>query len=265
MLLKELSREQLIELAMICRSVYSGPINQKILTIDSKPLLYQKIIHGSFGRGYCRLFWNDNRVVIAFRGTREIVDWRISNLRLLPTKLKNCGKEGEQIKIQSGFQRSLYFTDKTTGIKSVDALYQHLENQKLLTGNKKIIITGHSLGGAIATLFAVKLRYKYPDIVYNHLDRIVLFGCPSVGLQKFKSYYRELNERTIRIVNGSDIVPLTPPFFYEHVGSSIWYTKNNAIRNEHWLYRLSYALRMPIKKFINDHSIEEYIETLMSQ
>lgn len=256
------SNELLIELAKICKSVYGSPINHNTLKIKNKKLNSQRIIHGSFRRGFCRLFWNEEYVIIAFRGTRENVDWKIANLKLFPARLKNCGTESKSLKVHFGFQKALYYTDKTTGLKSVDALYNHLESNNLLNGGRKIIITGHSLGAAIATLFAVKLRFKYKEIADKCIEHIILFGSPAVGFEGFKRYYGSLNSRTLRVINGSDIVPFTPPIFFRHIGASIWYNKTQVIGNESWLFRLLYSLKLPISNFLKEHSMEKYIETL---
>jgi hypothetical protein len=251
-----------LELAKICKSVYAGPINHKLLTIDNEPIQYQKIIHGSLGRGFCRLFWNDKKVVIAFRGTREIVDWRISNFNCLPVNVKTHEKDLKHIKVHSGFQKTLNFTDKTTKIKSLEALIKHLEENGLFNGSRKIIITGHSLGGALAILCVVKLRQQFYELISSNLESVILFGSPAVGLKKFKEYYGELNYKTIRIINGSDIVPFTPPLFYYHVGESIWYNSKSIYKNTNWLIRLLHSLRLPYSKFTKDHSMEKYIEIL---
>lgn len=251
-----------IELAKICREAYKGPINHKQLTYNNEQIAEQKIIHGSTKRGFCRLFWNSNTVIICFRGTREKIDWVISNIQFMPVNLKIELTNPKNIKVHNGFQKTLLkYDDKTTKLRSIDALWKHISDYKLFDG-RKIVITGHSLGGALATLFAVKLRYKYEDYCKNNLLEIVTFGAPSVGLKKFKKYYGELNSKTIRFVNGSDIVPFTPPFLYHHIGTEIWLNEQKKWINIGWVSRLAYSLKSPIKKFADDHKMKAYIEKL---
>jgi len=257
-----ISKDRLSELAKICKAVYAGPIKHSTLKINNEPVKVQKIIHGSFGRGFCRLFWNDKTVVIAFRGTRECVDWLISNFLLFPSRLKDCGIEGNSIKIHFGFQNTLNYTDKTTRLKAIDAICHHLDFNQLLDGNRKLIVTGHSLGGALATIFLMKLKFKYSNSFTEIFDSVVLFGTPAVGFKKFKEFYSELNEKTIRVINGSDVVPFTPPIFYCHVGKSIWYNKKNKTENIPWIKRIAYTLKLPIGNLINDHSISSYIQVI---
>lgn len=249
------------ELAKMCKAVYGSPVRQDLLSYNSKKMSGQKIVHGSYGRGFCRLFWNDETLVIAFRGTRESVDWWVSNLKMFPVLLKNCETNSKKVNVHRGFQRTLYYKDKTTKLNSFDAVMKHINDLDLIT-NRKIVITGHSLGGALATLFSVKLRANTPAIVENQLQEIVLFGAPAVGLKKFKIFYNELHQKTIRIINGSDVVPFTPPVFYHHIGQELWIRKNEIKDNKRWIIRLFYALKLPMKNFINDHDMKNYMARL---
>ena len=82
--------------------------------------------------------------------------------------------------------------------------------------NSKIIITGHSLGGAIANIFAAHMFHQEikPHLVYT-------FGSPRVGCKNFRRLYDYISKgRSFRIVNRHDIVPRTPPRVsrFHHVG-----------------------------------------------
>ena len=244
------------ELAKICKAVYAGPIRHSIYSYQGEAFESQKIIHGSFGRGYCRIFWNKNVVVVAFRGTRESVDWIISNVKAFPVKLQDC-PEKEDILVHNGFQRTLDYGDKTTEIRSLDAIFDCLEEHNLL--DREFVIAGHSLGGALATLFAVKLRSLKPKVVSNHLSHIITFGAPSVGFQKFKDFYGELADKTTRVINNADGVPFTPPVFYQHVGNEVWLNKDKLSTDVGWPVRLKYALKGHFTSLATDHSIHNYI------
>lgn len=246
------------ELARLSKAAYAGPIRHTIYTSDGTPFREQRIVHGSFGRGYCRLFWNHADLVIAFRGTREIVDWGISNLKAFPVSLRDC-PDACGIKVHRGFQRTLDCGDKTTELRSLDAINEHLEKFELL--DRRISITGHSLGGALAILYATKLRAKWPEVGEQRLSEIVTFGSPAVGLQSFKKYYGDLATKTIRIINGSDGVPFTPPLFYCHVGAEIWLRHASTETDVTWATRLRYALTSPFS-LSSDHSILEYLRRL---
>lgn len=87
--------------------------------------------------------------------------------------------------------------------------------------------TGHSLGGALATLSAAdtQARRGYPDAP---LDIVMMnFGSPRVGNRAFCRAYNALVPNSFRIVNGSDLVarmPQTPPRLrggFRHVGRTV--------------------------------------------
>jgi predicted lipase len=117
---------------------------------------------------------------------------------------------------------------------------------------KKIIITGHSLGAALSVLTTFDLSNEYNTITYT-------YGCPRVGNPEFVSQLTQQLKKTkstfYRIQNSSDIIPYFPlpitlrlahptqPFFYDHVGHLIEFSDN----------RLSY---------LNNHSIITYIENI---
>ncbi|MFC1585665.1 hypothetical protein ACFL5V_08975, partial [Fibrobacterota bacterium] len=73
--------------------------------------------------------------------------------------------------------------------------------------DKKFIVTGHSLGGAIATLIAAYIRH-------NKTDKVMLytFGSPRVGDSEFVDHFtRKEPFPCFRVVNGNDCVTMLPP------------------------------------------------------
>mmetsp|Transcript_3399 Transcript_3399/g.526 ORF Transcript_3399/g.526 Transcript_3399/m.526 type:complete len:145 (-) Transcript_3399:143-577(-) len=69
----------------------------------------------------------------------------------------------------------------------------------------KIVISGHSLGGAVATIFAAHLlKLGYP------VTELVTFGSPRVGNKEFAMYVSSRIPKAIRIVHNRDPVPCVP-------------------------------------------------------
>jgi hypothetical protein len=87
----------------------------------------------------------------------------------------------------------------------------------------QILVTGHSLGAALATLAAVDLKRQHQTANIQ----LFTFGSPRVGNRAFvKSVYTLFPLGTIyRIVNAGDIVPHVPVLSqgYIHVGIEVWY------------------------------------------
>lgn len=84
----------------------------------------------------------------------------------------------------------------------------------------KIIITGHSLGGALATIAAPFLAELFP----SKSIKCISFGAPRVGNDHFVEWFREKVQLSVRIVNEHDPVPHLPlglPFHHVSDGLCI--------------------------------------------
>ncbi|GJQ12718.1 hypothetical protein GpartN1_g4509.t1 [Galdieria partita] len=83
-----------------------------------------------------------------------------------------------------------------------------------------LYFTGHSLGGALATLAAGEVAYRHPSWqiqMYN-------FGSPRVGNAEFVNIYNQLVPHSFRVVNDTDIIariPRSQNFEYYHVGNTV--------------------------------------------
>ena len=94
-----------------------------------------------------------------------------------------------------------------------------------LPNGGEIILTGHSLGGAIAQIAAYELRLpKLPLPNAYQVKHVVCWGSPRIGGARMRGLYRKSNKpnlhrNTRHIMRGGDIIPfLPPPPFYKHVG-----------------------------------------------
>ncbi len=130
-------------------------------------------------------------VIVAFRGTMEPENWR-TNLDGMPTAW------GERGRVHAGFRAALE--------RLWPAIVPHLD------GAPAVVHTGHSLGGALATLAAAR---RAPTVTYT-------FGAPRVGT---RSFVRALGDAAVhRVTHGADVVPALPPSAagYRHAGAH-WY------------------------------------------
>ncbi|MED6173292.1 hypothetical protein PIB30_058033 [Stylosanthes scabra] len=86
-----------------------------------------------------------------------------------------------------------------------------------------VYVTGHSLGGALATLLALELssnqlakRGAISITMYN-------FGSPRVGNKRFAEVYNEKVKDSWRVVNHRDIIPTVPRLMgYCHVAQPVY-------------------------------------------
>lgn len=89
---------------------------------------------------------------------------------------------------------------------------QLLWNHANVTGYPLMII-GHSLGGALATIAGREVADHFPDLAVR------TFGSPRAGDRAFTTLYDRLVPNTIRVVHDEDDIPCLAPsaFGFEHV------------------------------------------------
>jgi len=134
--------------------------------------------------------------IIVFRGTQTTAEW-INNLRSQQRPLDLPGVRAPLGWVHGGFLRM-----------SDNIQPSPLEIAATLDPSKPCYITGHSLGSALATLWAFRLALRLPELAEQ--IRVFSFGGPRVGDETFAKTYSDVLPNTYRIVNLTDSVPLVP-------------------------------------------------------
>ena len=136
-------------------------------------------------------------IYISFRGSfssEQVVDQVLSSRTLKSNAFKIGGKVLD------------YFND------AHDSLYPCVRSQfqslRMQYPDYKVVVTGYSIGGALASLTAAALIH---DRDIDH-DKLVLytFGMPRVGDKRFALNFGRVVRNSWNIVNYRDIVPHTP-------------------------------------------------------
>jgi len=158
---------------------------------------------------------NDYRCMfVGFRGSSNIQNW-ISNIQISQIQ----PYDNKDIGVDKGFF-TLYDNLKPSILSILSSMTSKYKT-------KQLIITGHSLGGALSTLFAFDLKYN--DYDYD-IQYVITFGSPRVGNDYFSKYFYSFQLYSKRITHYYDIVPHVPEEFlnYEHVYNEVWYNENNS-------------------------------------
>jgi len=91
--------------------------------------------------------------------------------------------------------------------KAFKSIQGSLDEVVQLAHESKVILCGHSLGGALAVMAATYIRKKYKREVL-----VYTFGCPLVGDTDFTSQYSKVDPIAYyRVVHHQDIVTMIPP------------------------------------------------------
>lgn len=146
----------------------------------------------------CFIAASKKAVLVSFRGTENLGDW-LANLSVLGTT-RNYGR------VHRGFLGA----------------FQVVESQlsSILSGfsDRPVLLTGHSLGGALALIAAAEWRSKF-QVKWVHTH-----GQPAAGKESFQKFFRSnYPANYYRFVNDADVVPRVPPF-YSHAGRLFHFT-----------------------------------------
>ena len=189
----------------------------------------------------CHAVWNRDVYILAFRGTEpdELSDI-LADLNAFPDKGVSGGW------VHNGFQNELE--------KVWEQIKAHREEHK----TKEFFITGHSLGGAMATLAASR---------FNLIDDVAClytYGSPRVGTRSFVKSCKVLHYRH---KNNNDLVTAVPLLLmgYKHHGELRYINFYGNIRKlttwqaikDKWR-----GYRSGILDGAKDHSITEYYKCL---
>lgn len=142
----------------------------------------------------------DSYVILAFRGSQQKKDFITDAKFLLEPHHSTFGK------VHSGFYHAwLSVRDAVTAL-----LQQHD------VGNKRLFVTGHSLGGGLAMMAALDV---FPDEVYT-------FGAPRCFSSAMATHYDEFHGPCYRVVVAGDLITRLPkPVFYRHSHQLIYFNR----------------------------------------
>ncbi len=147
--------------------------------------------------------WDHQIVLVSFRGTeRSLADW-LSDLNALPYDTGTYGR------VHRGFYDGFQIARR-----AIDAILQAAD-----ASHKRLWLTGHSLGAALAVIAGAEYQGRYS------LAGLSTYGQPRVGGGTLRAFYEQhYPGRFFRFVNNQDIVPrVPPPPGYQHGGRLYWF------------------------------------------
>jgi len=183
-----------------------------IIAPIGEPKLYGYLAHGG----------EPIQQVIAIRGTATATEWW-DNLHFLPVSFDSTVEGGGNV--AEGFYdiyKTLTTMDPAQQGAAVGGLFDKIDP------NIPIIVTGHSLGAALATLLVADMSANTPL-----KPQAWTFASPKVGDANFAAAYGYHSTVSWRIYNVPDVIPRVPidPFdSYQHVNAGYPIDSNGKTR-----------------------------------
>ncbi|HEY9879964.1 MAG TPA: lipase family protein [Leptolyngbyaceae cyanobacterium] len=241
--------------AVYCQEVYQNFSAIKFGGLSQTPVLIDRKTTDT----QCAILPDSSGITIVFRGSESSFDWD-TNLTTQQERAKFDQKiiqdaivdAEEKDKVypyaSGGSSGALMHRGFVTAYFSVrDEIHDYIRSQPVSAA----VVTGHSLGGALATLCAVDIQYNFSDKLQS--IETYTFGSPKVGNNEFRESFNRRVPNSYRFIHGMDIVPELPRWWqggYQHVDSE------SRIGPRFSLNFLSARFR--------DHAIARYIEVLKS-
>eukprot|EP00043_Microstomoeca_roanoka_P012750 m.123859 g.123859 ORF g.123859 m.123859 type:complete len:328 (+) comp15579_c2_seq2:1202-2185(+) len=162
--------------------------------------------------GYAGIDNVNKYIVVAFQGSHNLKEF-IDDLEFVKTDLHYPGAAND-VRVHSGFYNAY---------EQVQSVVEALVSSTLaVQPSYTILVTGHSLGGALAAMCSLDLSIKHPHATILHYT----FGQPRVGNKAFSDFFRNstINE-AYRFVHNRDLVPHLPleAMGFYHIATEVFY------------------------------------------
>ena len=243
-------------MARLSEQIYKPRAAVILKNLQSEDKGFKRVQPYKKGNMQAAIVEHQKYIVMVFRGTDELKDWR-DNTKIDSIKVEDMFEEGSHMQFHEGFYEA------TKEIWDDANMYTDYKTQ-FESDEKPLFLTGHSLGGAMATIVAAHLiKNKRPFFgVYT-------FGQPCVvGKSSIDQFNEKCRSRFYRFSNDNDIIPRLDIPNYDHVGMSVYISQNQEIvQDENRRIKKYYGkFKEIIEKFgkdmIVDHRISHYVQAI---
>lgn len=220
-----------LKLMSVCKDAYA--IEKDATLVKPTHTEYQR----SVGHTQFMVREYSDHSVITYGGSKEWQDWA-HDANIVKTPYKDMGW------VHKGFS------------SAYDELLP--EQNKVLNKNKPVVVTGHSLGGATATVAAMDLKARGYDV-----HSLTTFGCPMVGGDSFAGNFKQADIPAFRYVNAWDVVPRVPKGDFQHVGQPFYLsTRGEMLPKQQSGWELAWKPWELAQMRVDSHHMPNYMANL---
>lgn len=193
-------------------------------------------------------------VVLCYRGTEPstLGNW-LGDADVGSDSVTLHGRDGDvTVAVHSGFYRNV----RATRFDLLRELTRALDGRSLLDPDQPVphrmealYVAGHSLGGAMALLFALSIAgTPQHAALAERLRAVYTFGQPMTMAEAESSVIESIGRRVFRHVAARDLIPSMPPLAwgrFAHVGHEYVRTPEGWIPSAHPVAQLSNLREIP--------------------
>jgi Lipase (class 3) len=212
----------------------------------------------------CMIAWGGTTLVVSFKGTSSFENV-LTDLNFLKsfhpprrtapiTSSWGFSLIHVPVRVHTGFLDAWSTSDYDKKVvERVGEILAELGGPEVVT----FMVTGHSLGGALATLASHAFKSAYPAAQIT----CYTYGQPRVGNRPFAYEYNKMVPDHFAVINGQDPVTRVPKGYYKRVGNRIIIDDLGDI-----IVRPTYLEMHLIKQLtpkVGDHFLDMYRSSLM--
>ena len=198
-------------------------------------------------RAYARAYLvsKDDVKILTIAGTENLKDveinFRVGRIHLNDDTTLNYKEKklGDKIFVHRGFR------DYADVVLS-DGLAERLKTSLEKNPNETLYMTGHSLGGSVATIAAIRLLDSGVD--KNQL-KVITFGAPAVGSHALAKNYSDKLDLTRVIMRGDIVKKSLRTLGYVQFGKTFEYRQS--VTSEHMAHKMSVYLDCALRDYFN--------------
>ena len=193
--------------------------------------------------------------ILAVAGTENLkdveVDFRVGRVHLndnttLDEKEKNVG---DKLFVHRGFR------------DYADVVLSDELAERLKSFDGTLYLTGHSLGGSVATIMAIRLTDSGVD---KSRLKVITFGAPAVGSHALANAYNDKLDLTRVVMSGDVIKKSLRALGYVHFGKALAYQQN--VTDDHMAHKMAVYLDCAIRDYVNAggsfrHDVQDKVDT----
>ncbi|GMH44638.1 hypothetical protein BSKO_12590 [Bryopsis sp. KO-2023] len=184
-------------------------------------LTHHEHIHIKESDMHVLLAWNDRVMLVSFRGTYSAMNVKtdMSFARTPHPPKRGSYWMRKMPLMHRGWLRG--WTSKGLDHRMLNSVIRVVHGECFRKGEARLLVTGHSLGGAMAVVAAFDIA-KRCGLRSDQIS-CYTYGAPRVGNHAFVKEYNSLVPDTWQVVNDQDIIPRMPKFLflYKHAGQRV--------------------------------------------